>query len=410
MPRHGAAGGHLACSWCAHGWAEKNRYKILNADDALAARAADPPFAKLNAKLDEARALGRRTKSHTLDTPAGPSTIASATEEPHSWTPINLILTANEPPEPATLGGIAYPGRRHVYSGEPETLKSWAALILSVGEIRQGRNVLYVDFNEMGGHDVLERLRALGLADETITERFIYLEPHEAMTDPSVLADVVALVRDRAPSLVVLDAFTGALETHRLDPASGVEVQRFYRTVVDPLRSRGGALIILDHLKKDPANRGKFSIGSERKIGACDVHLGFESVKPFGRGRSGRAKIVVHKDRPGYLARPKCAELALVSDPETGLVTWTLTPSEQAADDDGPFRPTHLMEKASRYVEKVGEVDSRNALQRGVGGNAPALRQAIEILVAEKYLAEKEGPRNSKPLSSLKPYREADES
>jgi len=329
--------------------------------------------------------------------------------EPHSWTPIDLVATANEPPEPATIGGIAYPGRRHVYSGEPETLKSWAALVLCVEEIRAGRTVLYIDFNEMGGRDVLERLRALGLTDEEIRERFIYLEPHEAMTDPAVLADVAALVRDRNPSLVVLDAFTGALETHRLDPASGVEVQRFYSTVIDPLRAGGAGVLALDHLKKDPTSRGKFSIGSERKIGACDVHLGFEAVKPFGRGRSGLARIVVHKDRPGYLARPKCAELALTSDPETGCVTWTLTPSEPAPADERPFRPTFLMERVSRHVEHAGEVQGRNALQRAVKGNAGALRQAIELLVAEKHLAESEGPRNAKPLTSLRPYREADE-
>jgi hypothetical protein len=393
----------------------KSAARQLAADEALL-RGLPVPRDRLDPKTLEE--LGEATTGHPIalaeampgvENGAVPGA-QTTDEEPHSWTPIDLIETANEPPEPATIKGIAYPGRRHLYSGEPETLKSWAALVLCADEMRQGRTVFYVDFNEMGGRDILERLRALGLTDEMIREQFIYIEPHEAMTDPSVLADVVALVHARDPSLVVLDAFTGALETHRLDPSSGVDVQSFYRTVVDPLRSRGAAVIILDHLKKEPANRGKFAIGSERKVGACDVHLGFEAIQAFGRGRSGRAKIVVHKDRPGYLPRPKCAELALTSDPETGLVTWALTPSEQAADDDRPFRPPYLMEKVSHHVEKVGEVKSRRALLEAVTGNSRAVRQAIEILVEEGYLAEGEGPRKSKPLRSLKPYRTHDES
>jgi hypothetical protein len=98
----------------------------------------------------------------------------------HSWRPVDLIATANEPPEPPSLGGIVYPGRRHVFSGEPESLKSFCALVLCVEEMLAGRSVVYVDF-EMGRRDVLERLRALGATDELIAERFIYLEPGEAL-------------------------------------------------------------------------------------------------------------------------------------------------------------------------------------------------------------------------------------
>jgi hypothetical protein len=329
--------------------------------------------------------------------------------EPHSWTPVDLIATVNLPPEPPSISGLAYPGRRHVYSGEPETLKSWLVLILSVDEIHARHNVLYIDFNEMGGRDVLERLRALGLSDEQISERFIYIEPHEAMTDPGVLADVTALIDARDPSLVVLDAFTGALETHKLDPASGVDVQRFYRTVIDPLRAKGAALIVLDHLKKDPTNRGKFSIGSERKIGAADVHLGFEVIHPFGRGKTGSAKITVHKDRPGYLRRPKCAEFELVSD-SAGTITWTLTITNVEVNDERPFRPTFLMERVSRHLETHGEQPSRRSVQSVVKGNAKTLQLAIDLLVSEGYAEEGTGARNARPVRSVKPYREAEDS
>jgi hypothetical protein len=67
----------------------------------------------------------------------------------HSWVPVDLATVDADPPEPPTIGGLVYPGRRHVISGEPEALKTWLLLILAVGEIRKGRAVLWIDL-EMG--------------------------------------------------------------------------------------------------------------------------------------------------------------------------------------------------------------------------------------------------------------------
>jgi hypothetical protein len=40
--------------------------------------------------------------------------------------------------------------------------------------------------------------------------------------------------------------------------------------------SRAGRASFIDHLPKNRETRGKFAIASERKIGSCDVHPGFE--------------------------------------------------------------------------------------------------------------------------------------
>ena len=122
--------------------------------------------------------------------------------------------------------------------------------------------------------------------------------------------------------------------------------------------------------------------------------------KPFGerkiltagcRSPSGLAKIVTHKDRPGYLPRPKAAELELTSDPETGRV--------------------NLMEKVSLYVAAHGEEDlpSRNQVEENVKGKRDFVRQAIDVLLAEDFVAEEPGRRNARLLRSLKPYREAED-
>lgn len=328
----------------------------------------------------------------------------------HSWTPVDLLAFAGDPPAPPTIGGLAYPGRRHVFSGEPESLKTWTSLVLCAQEIRAGRTVVYVDF-EMSAAEQLARLYDLGLADSEIASGFLYMSPEQPMTDTQVRADVAALLEARRPSLVVLDAFTGALDLHGHDPNSGVEVERFYRTVVRPLASQGAAVVLLDHLTKNKDTRGRYSIGSERKLGAADVHLGFEIVRPFGRGKAGLAKIVAHKDRPGRLPRPKAAELELTSSSKTGRIDWQI----RATEDQGygaDFRPTALMERVSAYVASSPKDDppTQNQVEANVNGQAMGKRSAIDRLVAERYLSERPGPRGARLLHHEKPYRQADDS
>jgi hypothetical protein len=229
------------------------------------------------------------------------------------------------------------------------------------------------------------------------------------MTEPSILADVAALLEARCPSLVVLDSFTAALSLHGCDSNSGAEVERFYPLIVNSLRAQGAGVLLLDHVTKSKDTRGRFSIGSERKLAAADVHLSFEAVRPFGRGKSGLVKITTHKDRPGHLPRPRAAELELTSDPETGAITWQIRPAEHT-DLHHSFRPTNLMEKVSSYVEVcAGDAPSRNNVEENVSGKRDFVRLAIDALLAEGYLDEKPGPRNARLLISARSYREADD-
>ena len=280
---------------------------------------------------------------------------------PHSWTAVDLLALNAEPPAPPTIGGLVYPGHRHVFSGEPESLKTWAALVLAAGELAEGRAVAWVDF-ETGNRAMLARLRDLGLDDEAI-RRFLYVSPNEAMAGATIVRDLHEMLAEFRPSLVVVDAFTGALELQGLDPNKGVEVERFYRTVVKPLQEFDAAALLLDHVVKNKEARGKFSIGAERKLGGSDVHLGFEVVQPFSRGRVGRVKITTHKDRPGYLPRPRAAELELVSDGDTGRVTWAWHIAEDNAGSDTEFFPTVLMERVSRWLEEQTDPVSRSDIE-----------------------------------------------
>jgi len=328
----------------------------------------------------------------------------------HSYRPVDLAQLGDAPDDRPTLAGShLYADKLHVVSGETESVKTWLLAILSLLELRAGNRVVWIDV-EMGAHALLSRLRALGITDDELA-RFLYVAPAEKLQDSAVIADVKAMLDKRRPSLVIVDAMTGALQLQGLDPNNSIDVESFYRGYIQLFRAHGAAVVIADHVPKDRDNRGKFSIGSERKIAGCDVHLGLEMVQPFGRGRDGIARIVTHKDRPGWLPRPRAGELHLHSDPDNGNVTWEI----HAADADAEhktttFRPTFLMGRVSEYLATLDEPVSRTHVQEHVTGQAKAVRLAIDLLVQEGYATETEGPRNARLVTHKRLYSESQDS
>jgi AAA domain len=338
---------------------------------------------------------------------AAPPESESEQEPAHTWRPLDLVALGSKPPEPPTISDLLYEGLRHVVSGEFDTGKSLLMQGISASEIRAGHGVVWVDDDDMGPNAILERLRAFGLADDEITERFAYLRPAEPFGAAS-RADVLALIRDRAVRLVVFDAFNATLSLHGCDPNSSREVEQFFRQVVRPISEEGAAVVLPDHVVKQREARGRYSYGSERKQTGVEVHLGMTLIEAFGRGRTGRAKLVVHKDRVGFLERPSPGLFVLASDPETGLLSWRIEP-DHAVSDEGAFRPTNLMEKVSRYLEVANEPRSRNQIEQDVTGKGEYVRQAIDVLVLEGFAVELKGEHRARLVKLIRAFRETDE-
>jgi hypothetical protein len=326
----------------------------------------------------------------------------------HSWMPIDLSAASGDTPKPE-IAGLLTPGRAHLISGEPEAMKTWLALVITAEQLRQGEAVVWVDF-EMGRDLLLSRVQALGVTDKELTSLYL-LTPSEAL-QPSSAADVDRLIAEVKPSLAVVDAMTGALELHGWGSNDDVAIEALYRLVLDRFRVTGAALLILDHVTKNPETRGKWSTGSQRKVGRADVHLGLESVVTFGRGKTGKARIRVHKDRMGALPRPIAGELELRSDWQTGGITSQLRLTQPATHEDGSeitWRPTHNMEKVSRFLEAAGSPQSMAAIEGAKLGKAESIRQAVGYLVLDEYARKDVGKPGTPHLVTLvKPFREAD--
>jgi biotin operon repressor len=320
-----------------------------------------------------------------------------------SWTAKPIDLIPDTPPLQPQLAntGLLYPGKRHVFSGPPESAKTLAAYCVLIQTARTGGTGILIDF-EMGPTDTKARLRELGATIDELS-RLMYVGP----TEPANPARIQALIRIE-PVLVVIDAALGAYQLEGLDDNKRSDVETINSLYITAFWVNGIATLLIDHVTKNTENRGRFVIGSERKLGSSDVHLGFETIQPVNRGSTGKYKITTHKDRGGALKRGHLADLHLESDPETHQITWRITDPTNATDKDGHFRPTGKMQAISMLLQAAHEPLSQNAICTEIGGDRNAVLAGIKALIREGFATQTAGKGNAKPVTHARPYREND--
>lgn len=233
-----------------------------------------------------------------------------------------------------------------------------------------------------------------------ITAAFRYFAPEGPLTNAAELIEPLGDGR-----LAVFDGWNPLLYLHGYDPDKGAGIEAFMRRVANPLREVGAAVLMTDNVSKNKDARGNWAIGSERKKSAVEVQFGMTTIEPLRRGHTGKFKLTVRKDRPGFHERPSPGLFVVTSDPETGRCSWKL---DAEATTDGAFRPTNLMEKVSRYLEQRVEPCSRNQVEQNVKGKTEYKRQAIDALIEEGHAVEVKDGR-SRLVKSALPFREDDD-
>lgn len=317
-----------------------------------------------------------------------------------TWQPVDLNDDRYAiPPTPPDLHPLIYSGLRHAISGPPEATKTLLSYAILLDIVRNGHTVAIVDF-EMGANAARILLDDLGAtADER--RQIIYYQDVEG---PPTDADLTHL-EQRQVVAVLIDSSVGAFDASGLDDNARKDVEAWAKAWIRPLFNRGITTITLDHVTKNADTRGKFTIGSERKVGGVDVHLGAEPVgSALRRGGKALVKIRTHKDRRGFLNRPYAYAVDIVSDPATHGLTIALR-ADDNTDDQGRFRPTKLMDKVSRYLEHAGHAVSLNSIEQNVNGNARYKRAAVDALVEDGYAIETRGPRDARMIESCRQYR-----
>jgi KaiC/GvpD/RAD55 family RecA-like ATPase len=201
---------------------------------------------------------------------------------------------------PATLTERTYAAKIHAINAEAGSGKTLYALWEALQVIRRKHHVMYLD-NENGPNSISERLEDLGADPDTIDESFRYYRSPEVSLEQETLENLFAEVDHVQPSLVIFDSLPDFLAMCGLDENNAGDVTQFIVRVLQPLKDRGIATMILDHVTKSPESRGRYARGSGAKLGKVDVSYTLTQPVPFDRERVGELKLQLHKDRDAYL-------------------------------------------------------------------------------------------------------------
>jgi hypothetical protein len=346
---------------------------------------------------------------------APPWTPAEAMLELSSWEPVDLgpVLRGERVTMPPNVLGrddgtfLLYPGRLNIAFGESESLKSWFAILAAKRELDIGNHVLYIDFEDTP-ETAVERLLALGALPEQIETHLTYLQPDGRFDDMAELVLDDIITAKGVPTLGVCDGVTEAMSQAGLDPNAGPDVVAFYASYPRKLAKAGAASLLIDHMAKSKENRGSWAIGSERKKSGMDgASYQFDIITPFGRGKTGKAKITVSKDRCGYVRQHEgpgkvIAIMELKSWPDGG-VSASLEVPEANSSSDGTFRPTFLMQKLSEAITANPGL-TKNALKAAVPGSTEHKMLGLELLVNEGFVGVEPGPNRSQKHVSRMPF------
>lgn len=345
-------------------------------------------------------------------------------DEHTSWWPIDLAPLFDGTAEPLLPSiferndgqPLLYPGKAHAFNGEPESGKSWAALLACVQTINTGQNVLYIDFEDTAP-TVVARLLALGADPAAVLERFTYMAPADPLWWQQKLTragiELAQVLEARGYRLAIIDGVTEAMVLHGLDINSNNDVANFYKILPRRLQRESIATVQIDHVPKSKEGRGRGGIGGQHKLAGIDVSFVFEAIAPFGIGRHGVSKISIEKDRLGQLRQHasgrRIADLHLESDPDTHALLAELRPAEGTPAAGDQWMPTHLMELVSDFIRDCnanGEHPSQRDIEAGVHGKGERIREAISNLVRLGYVGRGLDGRSKFQHTLITPYEE----
>ncbi len=334
-----------------------------------------------------------------------------------TWADVDLaaILTGDTPPLMPTIlarddgPNLIYPGKVHSVSGESESGKTWLLLAAVVGQLLAAEHVIYIDFED-SAEAITARLQALHVPDQVIAAQVHYSRPDTPLDDQGRAQLAKALTH--RPTLAVIDGVTEAMTIHGYETSSNDGAALFYALLPRWLAHQGPAVALIDHVPKDEERNKRYALGAQHKLAGLDgAAYMVDLIRPFGHGQHGISRVRISKDRPGRVREHSphghACDLHLQSD-NNGGVTLTLRPPVAYDGPDGSasgFRPTHLMEKVSRYVEVHPGMSGR-AIVTAVKGRDEHVRLALELLVAEGFISTGKGDRNAIIHSHGRPYRE----
>ena len=306
-------------------------------------------------------------------------------QEPELFTDLGPYLDGTLEQEVPTVAPtfdgkhLFYAGRLNELHAEPAGSKTNICIASTAAVIESGGYVCYID-PEDTPRGFAARLLSFGAEADDIRERVKYLHN----PTPEEIQGAQAWSRDNKPEMVILDGLAESMAAVGMDENKAGDVLLFFRENLRPFAEAGAAVVIADHVTKSTEGRGQFARGSGAKAGRYDG-VSYEIV--MGRAYTpkveGFVKLKVQKDRNGGVG-PRgmiAAELHFSPGSDGRTITTFREPAEK---QDGPFRPTAIMEKIRKHLEVFNE-DTKRGLRDL--GNHSAADTAIRIMLEEGELA-----------------------
>jgi hypothetical protein len=301
-------------------------------------------------------------------------------------------------PEPAHVpGGEPWlrAGKRYLVPGPAGTGKSLAGLIISITVIEHGGTVVILDV-ENGADEYARRLEDIlrardhdGTLADACQQRLHYHDwPRFSLAwKAEDWAEAI-----NGADLIIFDSSRLSLSSVGLAEDSNDDYSRFVSALVVPLARAGAATMILDNTGHADSDRAR---GASSKADLNEVVYTLKAGAPFDRDQAGHLRLIRARTRFSGLPR----ELHI----HVGADTYTAPTIADTEDTATGFRPTQLMEKASRVIEETPGL-TRNAILAATGGKKDYAAQAVAILVAEHYVSIQTENRAHLHYSE-KPYR-----
>lgn len=323
---------------------------------------------------------------------------------------IAALLASDLTPEQPSLftrtdgAALFYAGKAHTLQAEPSAGKTWLALGIVAEVLDAGGAAVYVDYEDTAV-GLLTRCRTLSIDNAALAGRFRYMQipgkfgPAERLHLDSLLAEV-------NPDVVVIDGVGESLAREGLSEDKADDVLRWADLLPRPITRTGAAVVMIDHVTKDPEQRGRWARGSGAKLGAIDGTAYQVKVRAaFSRHRAGRVDLVVSKDRPGGVGAIGETVATIHIEPSGAgeLVRLRVEPPATTAPTDS-WKPTRLMAKVAEVIAEGAGTLTASAIPGLVHAQKPALvREALARLKLEGYVTEAGRPKR---LVLVKPYTE----
>ena len=324
------------------------------------------------------------------------------TKPTNTWAPVDLatILTGDLTTPKATClhrrdgKFLLYPYAVHSISGEPGSGKTWAALVAIAQALDDDENALIIDFEDRP-QTIVARLRKLGIDDQKMLDHLHYIRPETAL-DPASRTQLETLAA--TCTVAVIDGITEAMTMHGLSLMDNEDVARWLALIPNLIAKHGPATVQIDHVVKNAESRGRYAIGGQHKLaGITGTAYKMLTIKSFGQGTKGHAKLVIDKDKHGDVGPIgiTAADLHMDATSADGQLYAWLDAPEQNTDEDGHFRPTVLMKRVSDVLLATPRPLSLREIRASVKGKNESIAQAVDALVRAGHIRLEEGPNRT---------------